>query len=186
MYFDVRKRIHVWQLVLVILAVAASVIIDLEVLPFRHAELISAPFLLISIVTALYGDYYAGSLSIVLGTVTVSFINYDGWHFAVPSLVRSIEFLIASTSIYYLAWRSRDLTRDSATLVHTIAKLEEMANKQSKEAKINKRNLEKLRQINYQLQAIVDSVMDDKSMWENSVKKNITKIDSKKSKTSKT
>lgn len=167
---------------MVLAAIVGATTINIEIVPFRRSGLVGTPFLLISIVAALYGDYYAGALSVILSSIIVSFINNTGLHFAVYSLIRSIEFFIASSVIYYLAWRSRDLTKDSATLIHTISKLESIANKQSKEASVNKRNLEKLRQINNQLQSIVDAVMKDKNMWLDSVKKDISQIESKKAK----
>ncbi len=175
-YVDQRKKLHIWQLFVVTIGVVVITLLDMFV-PLFNQQLIATPYLLIAVLAALYGDYYSGLVSILLSTIGVAFIGSDHLQNISAAMTRSIEFLVASTIIYYLAWRSRDLTRDTASLINTVIRLQDIAKKQSKDAKIDKKNLAKLQAANRELLDIVDVVMDDKSIWASSVKNEIDQTD---------
>ena len=176
MYIDQRKRVHIWQLLLVVAGVAIFTAIEMYVPVFSN-QLVGTPFIVIAVLAALYGDYYTGLTAIVLSTLGVIIVGSNNLQFVSHSIVRASEFLLASVVIYYLAWRSRDLTRDTASLINTVIHLQDVAKRQSKDAKIDKKQLAKLRAANRELLDIVDVVMDDKGMWANSVKTEIRQTD---------
>ena len=176
MYIDQRKRVHIWQLLLVVAGVAIFTTIEMYVPVFSN-QLVGTPFIVIAVLAALYGDYYTGLAAIVLSTLGVIIVGSNNLQFISHSIVRASEFLLASVVIYYLAWRSRDLTRDTASLINTVIHLQDVAKRQSKDAKIDKKQLAKLRAANRELLDIVDVVMDDKGMWANSVKTEIRQTD---------
>ena len=175
-YIDQRKELHFWQLFVVAIGVVVITLLDMFV-PLFNQQLIATPYLLMAVLVALYGDYYSGLVAILLSTIGVAFIGSDHLQNISAAMTRSIEFLAASTIIYYLAWRSRDLTRDTASLSNTVIRLQNIAKKQSKDAKIDKKNLAKLQAANRELLDIVDVVMDDKSIWASSVKNEIDQTD---------
>ncbi len=184
MYIDQRKKIHVWQLLIIIFVISLFTLLELYV-PLFSKQLVATPYLLIAVLSALYGDYYSGLLTIILSTIGVAFVSSDHLQFINIAITRSIEFLLASTVIYYLAWRSRDLTKDTASLINTVIRLQEMSKKLNKDSKIDKKNLAKLQAANRELLDIVDVVMDDSSIWASSVKNEIHQSDKLKSNTPK-
>ncbi len=161
-------------MVVVVLSSGILTLIEANVSFLKH-ELIATPFIIITTFAALYGDYYAGFLAILLGASCLYYLNSSGWNYTLHSLMRTFEFLLASSLIYYLAWRSRDLTRDTASLEHTVAGLEVLVKKTNNESKLNKVNMLNLRKTNKQLQTVVDEIMNDKNFWNESVKNNVNK-----------
>ena len=145
--------------------------------PFLKKDLIGGPYLLILTIAALVGDYLSGFIAIVVGVLCIGFISRIGGHIDPVTIRRSIEFLIAGTTIYVLASKSRNLTISQLGLENTIKQLDEVTTKLNSEVINKKQDLNKLKKLNNELRTVIDDIMADKNLWEENVKESIKKTD---------
>lgn len=178
MYNDKNKTIHVWQSLIVLPTVGLLSLLEVEI-SVLHNSLVATPFLAFVTFMSILGDYVSGILTIILSTISISFISPQGWHFTSQSLVRTIEFLLASVVIYLLSWRSRRLTRNREDLEITVSSLKKATLKLKSQVRLTKKDVTTLRQINSELQSIVDNIMSDQGLWAKSVEKDVSTNDNK-------
>ena len=178
MYYASRKRMHAWQSLAVIVVVGVFAFTEVE-FKSLHLLIVGTPFLVITAVAAMLGDYFAGIVAILSSTICVAFIGNKGWHITTATISHAIEFVIASSIIYSLAMRSRNLSHDTASLEDTILQLEQASTKLQTEAKLNQKDIKQLKSINKQLQKVIDQIMQDKQLWASRVEKNISENDAR-------
>lgn len=178
MYNDKQKSIHVWQSLIVLPTVGILSFLEVEI-SVLHNSLVATPFLALVTLMSLLGDYVSGILTIFLSSISIAFISPQGWRFTSHSLIRTIEFFMASIVIYLLSWRSRKLTRDTEDLEITVNTLKKATLNLKSQVRLTKKDATTLRQINNELQSIVDNIMSDQGLWAKSVEKDVSSNDKK-------
>ena len=176
MKYHSRKGYNPKQYLYVLLGMALLTYLEISV-PFLRKDLIGAPYLLILTIAALVGDYLSGLIAIILGVFCIGFISQLGGHIDPVTIRRSIEFLVAGTTIYVLASKSRSLTIAHLGLEDTIKQLDEVITKLNSEVNNKKRDLNKFKRLNNELRNVIDDIMVDSNLWKDNVKESIKKTD---------
>lgn len=171
---------HLWQYLLVLGLTTLVVCSEIFIADVRKG-LIGTPLLLIVIIASIFFDAYAGMLSVLAGTAGIFLITYvsAGYTGRVPT--ETIEFIIAGSIIYVLAERARSLSISNLDKEQTIRHLEKTTKRMKSQMNINKKDLQRLNNINSDLRHVVDDIMEDQQLWSEGVKKEIKKKDEKKS-----
>jgi len=170
---DVKKRFHYKQYVLVILFMGLLVLVETK-LSFLRNDLIGAPFLLILTITALFGDYIAVIIAIIIGVFGIALISVHSAHYVDSVTIRrSSEFLVGGIIIFILSFRSRQLAKTHLSLEETIQQLENATKQLNSQMKIKQKDVSKLNKLNHELREVIDNVMEDQVLWENSIKDSI-------------
>lgn len=174
-----RNGWHLKQYFFVLLAMGLLTFIETEV-PFLRNDLIGAPFLLILTITALLGDYISVIIATVVGVLGIGLVSINGTHLDPVTIRRSIEFLVGGLTIFVLSSRSRSLTKTHLSLEETISQLEVATKRLNSEVTLKQKDMVKLNKLNQDLRNVIDDVMEDKALWEGSVKASIKLKDEKK------
>ena len=169
---DNRKKFEYKQYILVLLSMGFLILAETK-LNFLRNDLIGAPFLLILTITALFGDYIAVIIAIVIGVFGIALISVHASHFDSVTIRRSSEFLVAGIIIFILSARSRKLARNHLSLEETIEQLENATQKLNSQVRIKQKDVSRLNKLNRELREVIDNVMADQVLWENRIKDSI-------------
>jgi len=168
------------QYILVILFMGFLVLVETR-LSFLKNDLIGAPFLLILTITALFGDSISVIIALIIGVVGIAIISVHANHYVdAVTIRRSSEFLIGGIIIFVLSFRSRKLAKNHLSLEETIQQLENATHELNSQVRIKQKDVSRLNKLNQQLREVIDNVMADQVLWENSVKNSIKQKDQPK------
>lgn len=170
-----RSPLRPWHYVLVIIVVGMLTLLEVKIV-LLGKEVVGVPFLFVTTITALFGDYIAGILAIILSCASIGFISDFGWRYGAYTIYRIVEFMIASSIIYGLAWRNRGLMWDNMSLEDTINNLELATRQLKNEDKIKKKDLKRIIKLNKELRTVIDAIMEDQQIWFDSVKKDLAAV----------
>lgn len=167
-----RHAFRPWQYFAVLVAMALASFFEAEFV-FVRQDMLDLPYLVVAAISAIYGDYFAGILAIVCGTVSIAIIGETGFNHHLHNSSRVIAYLAASLIIFILARRSRELMLNNLSLSESVTQMEKVSNKLKNQVKVNKKDLKRLNSINEELRSVVDNIMDDEDLWAGGVKKGV-------------
>lgn len=176
-----RNGFNVRQYINVVLAMGFLTLLEKE-LVFLRKDLIGAPYLLILTIACLFGDYFSGILATILGVLFIGFVSQTGGHLDPVTIRRSIEFLVAGTTIFILSFHSRKLSLSHLGLSETLKQLDLVTNDLNNELISKKKDVRKLKKLNSDLRSVIDDIMEDKELWSDSVEQGVKKQNSKRKK----
>lgn len=158
-------RLHPYEYILVTFAVVVIAVVKSHV-PFFEQLLVAVFYLLVIVVVALFGDYIAGFLAIVLSSLAV---NYDmppyGLKLDRVSDYRTMEVLVVGTIVCLLAWRSRRLENANHSLVAKAEELKKIVRSLQTDTRNKKKEMERLNIINKDLDQLVKQFLEDDDYW---------------------
>lgn len=174
-----QHTIRPWQYFNVLLALLLVSALEIKASFIRH-QLIVLPYLVVSTVSAIYGDLFAGILAVIGGTFCVALLEMDGFHFRMYDLSRITGYLIAAIIIFILARKGRKLAVSNLSLSDSMGQMELAAKKLRSQMRLTKKDLKKLNGLNQELRALVDDIMADESLWAGGVKHGVQHKDQKR------
>jgi hypothetical protein len=134
--------------------------------PLFNNGLKTAPFLLVTAAAALYGDFGAGILAILLGAIAVEYLSPPtGFEFTTNTLFKCFEFLVLGGIIFLLSWRSRRLTTSNNALINMSEMLQDITVDLQAESRINEKQLQKINAVNKDLVMLVNDFIEDDAYW---------------------
>lgn len=159
------KYSHVLQYVLLALSVFLVMVATHQVHLLTEG-LIGTMFLVIVAVAALFGDYSVGVLAVVLCTLALNYTSPPfGFDHDAATILRTIEFLVAGLAIFYLAWRVRHLKTDNGRLIAAATELQGIIKKLHAESKGNQTRAKRLKEMNSNLEQLVDEFLENDEYW---------------------
>lgn len=148
--------------------IVSSIILGIIVahVPIFSKGLRTTPFILVTTVTALLGDYIAGILAIVLGSIAVDYVSAPiGFKFDAMTFFKVLEYLIIALIIYLITWRSRYLYARNLDLQAMTQELQSVTSALKTEAKGNKKQMKKLNAVNADLLTLINQFIEDDEYW---------------------
>ena len=156
---------HITHYLLALLGTVTVTVIELKVPIFTNG-LRTAPFALIPTIAALYGDYWSGIFAIALSSAAVDYtMPPTGIALDKTTLFKVFEFIVLTSVIFALAWRSRRLYDSNVSLRAATEMLQDITDDLKVEAQGNQRELKKLNAVNKRLVALVDKFVADDEYW---------------------
>jgi hypothetical protein len=160
-----RKTVHPVHYILVLFGTFAVLMVDLKI-PMLVNGLRVTPFVLVTLIAAMFGDFGAGILAIGLSVATVGYILPPaGLTMDSNTLFKMLEFTVISTTIFVIAWRGRKLQASNVALREMTKTLHHIALSLKTEAQGNEQQLEKLNTVNKELVALVTKFIEDDEYW---------------------
>jgi len=163
---DMYKSFHPLQYILVLISAFAVLALLMKV-PLLNSGLRVTPFILVSTVAAMFGDFWLGIFSIVLCSTVVDLSSSPvGFEINTSILFKTGEFAIIAITIFFLSWRSRRLHASNIALRNMTETLQDITLNLQSEAIGNKKQLKKLNVVNKDLISLVNKFVEDDNYWE--------------------
>ena len=162
-----QKRYLFFQLDYAIVVVSAAVVfVLLTNVAVLNDGLRVTPFILITTIAAVQGNFGSGIFAIFLGSTAVEYVTPPrGFTLTSDALFKTLEFAIIGTIIFLLSWKSRRLRTSNLALRDTTNKLQEIALELRAEARGNKKQAKKLNKVNKELISLVNNFVADDEYW---------------------
>ena len=170
---------NTWQYLLVLVLITIITFLEVGFSDLRNG-LIATPFIVVVIVSSIFLDYFAGMLSVIFSTVGVFLIRYLPSGYSMLVVTGTVEFFFAAIFIYFLAQKSRSLSVNNLSLEQSVKHMNQVTKRLKSELNLNKKDIDRLNSINSELRDVVDSIMSDKELWDEGMKKSIKESENKK------
>lgn len=149
--------------------VAAALLVTVLELyfPFFEVETVAVPFIIIMATAALFSDYIAGVLAIVVGSLCLDYLIVPhGFKLDLVTARKIGQFAFIGLAFCVMAWRSRRLQQNNESLVDKARRLESAIHELQGQGRRSTKQLAKLDAMNRQLEELVAQFMEDTSYWE--------------------
>jgi|GEM_PF-2971264 len=167
-------QLHPLHYLLVLISVVVLVALELKVPVFANGLRV-APFILITTVAALFGDFTSGILAVLLSAIAVNYaMPPSGLQWDANIIFKIAEFVVIGGIIFVIAWRSRALHASNAVLREATKTLQDITASLHVEARGNEKQLNKLNDVNKQLVTLVNDFIQDDEYWSRKITTPIT------------
>ncbi len=155
----------IWHYLLVLAGTSAVLLLEVYVPRIGHG-LTVAPFILVTTIAATFGSFGAGIFAILCCAAAVGYVVPPmGFDVQADTVFKMLEFMLITSVIFVVSWRSRTLFARNIVLEEMTRSLQDITASLQSQVKGDKKRVAQLNDVNRKLVSLVDEFIKDDDYW---------------------
>lgn len=165
MAFKIQTPSHLWHYLLVLASTVAVLLLEVLV-PKIGDGLTVTPFILVTTIAAMFGSFGSGIFAILASGAAVAYVVPPmGFGTQSDTVFKMLEFMLITSVIFVISWRSRTLYASNIVLKEMTKSLQDITSGLQTQVKGDKKRVEQLNAVNHKLVSLVDEFIKDDEYW---------------------
>lgn len=165
MALKIQTPSHIWHYLLVLSGVLVVLLLEVYI-PRIGNGLTVAPFMLVTTIAAMFGSFGAGIFAILCGAAAAGYVVPPlGFDLHADTIFKMLEFMLITSVIFVISWRSRMLYARNIVLEEMTRSLQDITSSLQSQVKGDEKKVAQLNDVNRKLVSLVDEFIKDDEYW---------------------